>query len=195
MKYINQIKLHIAQEAARIIVDEGITDYLIAKKKAAKRLNISCTQLPRNEEVETALYEHHRIYRSASQPSHIKHLRQIALEAMNFFEAFSPRLVGGVADGTAGQHSPITLHIHPPTVEDALLKLKNAYVPFTEKTHTVSLPNHSNIQLQAFHLVVDDAEVIVLVLSPGHRRNPPFGKNLLRAGMKQIKNIMIADDR
>lgn len=37
----HQIRLRIAQEAARLIIEEGIQDFLLAKQKAASRLRIN----------------------------------------------------------------------------------------------------------------------------------------------------------
>ena len=47
-------RLVVAQEAARLIVDQGIRDYGLAKKKAAQRLGMSTRgSLPGNSEVVT----------------------------------------------------------------------------------------------------------------------------------------------
>ena len=48
----------LAQEAARIIVDHGVDDYLFAKRKAAERMGVTDhAVLPRNTEIEEAIAE------------------------------------------------------------------------------------------------------------------------------------------
>ena len=49
----------LAQEAARIIVDHGVDDYLVAKRKAAERMGVTDRAvLPKNTEIEEAIAEY-----------------------------------------------------------------------------------------------------------------------------------------
>jgi len=51
MEHNARIRSRIAQETARIFIEEGLEDYLVAKQKAAKRLgHRSVRNLPRNSE-------------------------------------------------------------------------------------------------------------------------------------------------
>ena len=53
----------VAQEAARLIVDQGMRDYRAAKIKAAERLGLrNRGSLPGNAEIEAAVSEHHKIF-------------------------------------------------------------------------------------------------------------------------------------
>ena len=48
----------IAHEAARLMVEAGIRDYALAKRKAAQRLQVwDAGQLPRNDEIEDAVQQ------------------------------------------------------------------------------------------------------------------------------------------
>ena len=59
----NQQRVRIAQEAARIIREQGVRDYLVAKKKAAQRLAIfDRNVLPSNTEIAEALAEQQRLF-------------------------------------------------------------------------------------------------------------------------------------
>lgn len=139
----DRTRRRIAQEAARLMAEEGFHEYLPAKTKAAARLGVADTrQLPRNEEIDAALEEYHRLYRADIQPRHIVRLRKLALEAMRFLRAFAPRLVGGVLDGSAGEFSPVTLHLFPDAPEEVMKRLMDGNIPFTEKT--ISLPSGLN---------------------------------------------------
>lgn len=103
----------IAQEAARIIATEAQHNYGTAKRKAAERLGVKCTrqQLPSNVEIESALRTYQLLYGGDNHNQTQQKLRESALQAMSFFEEFKPRLVGPVLEGTADQHSRITLHV------------------------------------------------------------------------------------
>jgi hypothetical protein len=53
----------LAQEAARIMAEHGIADFLQAKRKAADRLGVhDVAVLPKNVEIEAALRAHLRLF-------------------------------------------------------------------------------------------------------------------------------------
>jgi len=105
-------------EAARIIQEEGLTDFRAAKAKAAERLSLGRNApLPDNAEIEAALEERSRIFHGDTQPALLDALRQAALEVMRALEEFHPRLVGDVLSGTATPHSTVDLHLFSDTVE------------------------------------------------------------------------------
>src|SRR5579863_4369757 len=85
----------LTQEAARIMSEEGVRDFLFAKRKAAERLGFDprSLHLPTNLEVEEALAARQRLFQAESQPGHLRHLRQTAREALRLFARFNPRLV------------------------------------------------------------------------------------------------------
>lgn len=162
----DQIRIRVAQTAARILAEEGIQDYFLAKQKAAARLGIpTLRNLPRNEEIDAALEEYHRLYRAQKQPRHIHRLRRLALEAMQFLQAFSPRLVGGVLEGYAGEFSPITLHLFPDSPEDVIKRLMEGQIPFSEKLLSVTTESGHATNCSTLCFLVDSVEV-QLVLPP-----------------------------
>lgn len=127
----------LAQEAARIIVEQGIEDFRVAKMKAAERLGLSERgSLPRNGEIELAVAEHLKIFRHESHSSLLQTLRSAALSAMELLSPFTPRLVGPVLAGTAGEHSAINLHVFSDNVEQVAFQLHHAgldYRPFERR--------------------------------------------------------------
>ena len=47
------VRHQVAHEAARLMIEHGIRDYQLAKRKAAERLRVGDTRdLPRNDEIE-----------------------------------------------------------------------------------------------------------------------------------------------
>jgi hypothetical protein len=82
-------RLRIADEAARIIVEEGIADYQVAKQKACRRLGLAAsTSLPRNIEIEQAVIERQRLFTPVQHTEVLEHLRQVALSVMQFLTVF-----------------------------------------------------------------------------------------------------------
>ena len=57
------LRLALAQEAARIMAEHGISDFLLAKRKAADRFGVADgATLPKNVEIEAALEQYQRLF-------------------------------------------------------------------------------------------------------------------------------------
>lgn len=128
---VDRERARLAQEAARIIVEQGIQDFRLAKIKAADRLGLS-TQgaLPNNTEIDAAVASHLRLFQGDSHALLITSLRRAALSAMNILSEFSPRLVGPVLAGTAADHSAVNLHLFWDQIEPVALFLEDQRIPF-----------------------------------------------------------------
>ena len=125
----------VAEEAARIMREQGVDDYLLAKRKAADRLGVTdASILPRNTEIEAALVAHQRLFAADRHESSLAELRRSALEAMRLMADFQPRLVGPVLAGTASPHSEINLHLFTESPEAVSLRLEepNEGAPWLE---------------------------------------------------------------
>ncbi|MDH3533402.1 MAG: hypothetical protein OEO82_10770 [Gammaproteobacteria bacterium] len=127
----------LAQEAARIIVDQGIRDYRVAKMKAAARLGMSTRgALPGNAEIELAVSEHLQLFGGDAHAKLLRTMREVALSAMDLLAAYSPRLVGPVLHGTADANSSINLHVFadsPEYIAIALDDLGMTYRPYERR--------------------------------------------------------------
>jgi hypothetical protein len=107
-----QMRARIAAMAARLMAEDGIDDFALAKRKASRQLGATSTQsLPGNEEIETELRAYQSLYHGEEQRERIQHLRQRALEVMQLLEQFHPYLSGAVLKGTAGRYSEIDLQL------------------------------------------------------------------------------------
>ena len=79
--------------------------------------------LPGNGEIELAVSEHLALFGGDAHASHLGLLRNAALTAMDMLEAFSPRLVGPVLQGTADHNSAVNLHVFADSPEAIALEL------------------------------------------------------------------------
>ena len=121
----------VAQEAARIIVNHGVRDYRLAKRKAAERLGFNTRgSLPGNTEIEAAVAEHLHIFGGDSHEDHLRLMRVAALSAMELLASFAPRLVGPVLAGTADENSAINLHIFADSPEAVAQELADIGLQF-----------------------------------------------------------------
>jgi hypothetical protein len=117
LKRDSQNRVRIAQVAARLIADHGITDWSLAKRKAARQLMLPEREaLPGDDEVQAALAEHHALFARDTHDDQLREQREVALMWMRRLAEFSPHLTGGVAEGWATEHSDIRLEL---VTEDA----------------------------------------------------------------------------
>src|SRR5690349_18099085 len=98
-----QLRQMIAQLAARMMAEDGISDFAYAKKKASRQLGVTDNSvMPSNTEIEEELKLYNAIFLSDEQPGNLRQLRKNALFTMQMLERFNPYLTGSVLDGTAG---------------------------------------------------------------------------------------------
>ena len=137
----DHIRQMIAQQAARMMAEDGINDFAYAKKKAGKQLGVSeASVMPTNAEIEDEIRLYHEIYNADEQPIELAKLRQAALMTMQLFERFNPHLTGSVLDGSAGKFSQTNIHLFADSAKDVEMFLLNQQIPFesSEKSYRVS---------------------------------------------------------
>ncbi len=126
-----QTRERIAQGAARLILEHGVTDWQHAKRKAARQLALSeSAALPGDDEVELALAEYQELFGGPEQARSLRAQREEALLWMRRLREFAPTLVGGVAAGWAGEHSDIRLDLIADDQKAVELVLINREVPY-----------------------------------------------------------------
>lgn len=126
------MRARIASAAARIMAEDGIDDFALAKRKAARQLGAADTHaLPRNDEIEAELRAYRALYQAEEHPHVIEELRRVAFEVMQALERFSPYLTGPVLSGLAGPYAEIELQLFPDSAKEVEIFLLDRGVPFT----------------------------------------------------------------
>lgn len=114
----------IASAAARLMAEDGISDYGVAKRKAARSLGAGDGEaLPNNEEIEIELRTWQSLYQEDEQRERVHELRKTALEVMRLLAEFHPYLTGGALDGTAGRYSAVELDLYADSSKDVEIAL------------------------------------------------------------------------
>src|SRR3982750_1828705 len=143
------MRVQLAAAAARIMAEDGVDDFALAKRKAARRLGVLDTQsLPGNDEIEAELRAYRALYQADDHPELIEDLRRTALAAMGPLERFNPYLTGPVLTGTAGPYAAIELQLFPDSAKEVEIFLLDRGLAFTthetrryagDRAHAVSL--------------------------------------------------------
>lgn len=191
-------RIALAAEAARIIDQEGLTDFRSAKQKAIERLGLGRdSPLPNNVEIEAALAERHRIFHADTQPELLEALRLTALEAMGDLEPFQPRLVGDVLSGTATAHSGIDLHLFSDTAEAVGAHLDELGLAWRGADRRYRLRRDASETFPVCQFSLHDCEISASVFPLRLRGHPPLspvdGRPMRRASLREVTALVEAD--
>ena len=188
----------LAQEAARIIVEQGIQDFRTAKKKAAERLGFGGRgSLPGNSEIEAAVSEHLQLFGRESHFDLIRALRQAAVTAMQILATFDPRLVGPVLNGTASAHSPVNLHVFSDTPELVGIALDDAALPYRTFERRLKSRRDRTDHYAGYRFRQGDLMVEATVFPIDGMRQAPIspvdGRPMRRADIDTVQELLISE--
>ena len=191
----SELRARVAEEAARIMREQGVRDYLLAKRKAAERLGIEDrTALPSNQEIAEALSAQQRLFGGIAHLDNLRALREAALGAMELVDGFDPRLVGPVLEGTATPHSDVSLHLFADSAEEVAFHLMEIGVRYRTSDKRVRLPGGQHASYPSFSFESGGATVEATVF-PGHALRqaptcPVSGGPMRRARRDELETLL-----
>lgn len=169
---LSRDRVRIAQAAARLIVEHGIGDWSLAKRKAARQLMLPATvAMPSNDDIAQALADHHALFGGEAHEASLRDQRAEALAWMRRLERWEPLLVGGVAAGWATEWSDVRLELvadDPKAVEMTLVGEGVAYAAAPPSEEAERLAGATELRIRA-----EPSAVRLLILTPALRRNRP----------------------
>ncbi len=189
-----QMRTRIAAAAARLMAEDGIEDFALAKRKAARQLGATDTRsLPNNEEIEAELHAYQRLYRGEEQRQRIDYMRAVALEAMRTFERFRPYLAGAVLKGTAGRYGEIDLQLFTDdckAVELFLLNRGISYDTSEQRRYAGDQVRAVSVLKCAWSGVPLNLAVYALRDERGALKSSPDGRPIERAGIEAVSQLV-----
>ena len=185
----------LAQEAARIIVEQGIQDFRLAKTKAAERLGLSGRgSLPGNSEIQDAVSEHLKLFGRESHLNLLQMMRRAALSAMEILSPFSPRLVGLVLNGTAAANSPVNLHVFSDTPELIAMKLDEQQMSYKAYERRLKSRRDQAETFAGFRFLHDESSIEATVFPVDGMRQAPIspvdGRPMNRADHSAVRMLL-----
>ncbi len=192
----DNLRRALAQEAARIMAEHGIGDFLLAKRKAAERMGLADTAaiLPRNTEIEEALAEYQRLFGGESHVESLHAQRRAALNAMLYLQEFEPRLVGSVLSGTATEHSDVQLHLFTDRAESVAIKLMDEGIPHEITEKRVRMNSDRVLAYPGVRFELDDQSIEATVFPTDGIRQAPVspvdGRPMRRASTMEVEALL-----
>lgn len=195
----NGLRARIAAAAARIMAEDGIDDFGLAKRKAARQLGVVDSRaLPGNDEVEDELRAYRSIYQAGEQDARSAELLGVALDAMRALQQFKPYLTGAVLKGIAGPYSPIDLQLFPESAKEVEIFFADRGVDYeTEEVRRFSGDRErAAVTLSAYWR---DYPLRLTVCDPRDERislkTSPLGKTMDRAGITEVSTLLEEAER
>jgi hypothetical protein len=182
----------IASRAARLMAEDGIGNYGLAKRKAARALGAGEGEaLPTNQEVEAELRAYQSIYQEAELPGRLKLLRETALEVMEVLADFRPYLSGSVLDGTAGRYAEVELELFADSGKDVEIMLLSDDISYEIADNSRQIPDGAETQLRLdWNGIPLLLSVFPLLAERRQRRNPHTGRSRSRANAKAVASLL-----
>lgn len=190
----DHLRSAVAQEAARLMAEHGIQDFLVAKRKAAERFGVfDGALLPKNTEIEAALLSHQRLFGGESHEQSLHEQRRVALDAMQLLKRFEPRLVGPVLAGSATKFADIQLHVFSDSAEAVYIHLMEERFDYDvlERRVRISPGIQMGVPAVRFDLGTGTIEAFIfprdgIRQAPG---SPVDGRPMRRADLREVMEL------
>jgi len=200
MRGKDRIRQAIAQEAARLMYEDGVKEYRDAKRKAARRFGSEkalClgSHLPTNAEIHRELRRLIKLYDERVMPERLLGMRLAALRLMEALAPFQPRLVGSVLSGAVTERSDIDLHLFADSCEEVEDFLRRQGMSFEEEIVTI---RHGGSFYDYPHFYLEEGGVVVeCTVYPSadlHRapKSSITGRPMERVSAKQLRKLIAA---
>ncbi len=186
----------IAVQAARLMAEDGIENYGLAKRKAAKQLGMHDTRrLPNNAEIDAALREYQVIYKPEDQPQRTKLLREQAVDTMRELADFNPHLTGSVLSGSAGPYASIHLQLYTDSAKAVELFLLSRGLAY--RTGQSRLYAGGELRMVPIFTIEDEGTEIEMTVLETHDLRAPVrvtaeGRVIERAKLPAVEALLSA---
>jgi hypothetical protein len=186
------VRRSIAATAARLMADDGISDFAVAKRKAARQLGASDSEsLPSNDEIEVELRAYQELFHDEEHRERLHELRAAALDVMDTLAEFRPCLTGSVLEGTAGRFATIEIDLFADSSKDVEIFLLSRQLRYD----TDEAPHHGHFLPETrLRMAWDDEEVQLnvypLSAERDAHRNPHSGKIRHRARAAAVAALL-----
>ena len=189
----DHLRVVVCEEAARIMADECIRDFQVAKQKARERLGLSRRRvpLPSNKEIDQALGNRLRLFAAPAFEEALTRLRGAARDAMHLLKPFQPRLAGALVRENVTPETPVELHLFPDTPEDVADYLHERSIGYESFEKRVRYPRDRWRGIPGFRYTAGDIVVETLTFARKDLGEAPLcpvdGKPMQRISLKTVE--------
>jgi hypothetical protein len=190
---VDRNRQSVAHEAARIIVEGGLTDYRAAKNKAAQRLGLEHRgAMPDNAEVQQALIEYQQLFGGEEYAARLRRMRGTAVRALKLLAGFGARLVGGTVSGAITEVHRVQLHAFSDKPESVEIFLGDLGVAVEQDDRNYRFADGREERIAVAGFEIEGVGVDVAVFGEEDRRvpiNPADGAPYKRLDLAQAEAL------
>lgn len=185
----------LAEDAARIMAEEGIDSHLDARTLAVRRrFGNHRPPLPDLAEIDEALSAYLRLFQADRHPQRLARMRATALAAMRLCAPFSTRLAGSVLNGNAVDGARIELHLLDCTLEEVAIHLIEQRVPYRIGERHLRFGRGVPAEQPMLMIALDGIDIQLVIFQPdGPRhapRDPLTGGHMHRAPRAAVEHLL-----
>lgn len=188
----SSLRREIAALAARMIAEDGISDYGFAKRKAARQLGaVNADELPNNAEIDAEVRTYLAVFQDEEHLERQQVMRIAAAEVMRELDAFRPYLTGAVLEGTAGRYAEVEIDLFPESAKEVEIFFLNHGVAYEHRE-----PRRNQPDAPEAILVFDwgDVPVKLRIYSPDverlSRRSPHGARQMEKARLAAVEALI-----
>lgn len=189
----------LAEEAARIMRESGITDWRHALRKAAHRWQVANRNLwPVGEEVYWALETQQRLFQGAEHHQVLMRQRTQALAVLRNFADFQPRLIGPLAHGAVLTQTPIRVLLFSDETESLIRRLIDHAIPWQDRTIHLHFADGREMACPCLEMLAGQDHIQLIVMPLRSRHQYPLDEISRRPmrGLQQSElEVLIAQDK
>lgn len=184
----------VVQEAARIVCEDGLSDYRLAKQKAIDRLGLGFgTPMPSNADLHEAVIHYQRMFGGRAYVDRLSAMRHTAVKAMQMLATFQPRLVGAVATGATTDSHSVQLHCFADKPEQIDWLLQEKGIPFDVSERRYRYADDQTADIPVLSFMAADVGVSIAVFPERDPRRAPLspadGRPLKRLELAAVEML------
>lgn len=191
-------RLGVARESARLICEQGINDYRLAKDKAMQRLGLERGPAPSNREIADCVADHLEIFEGDVWRERLVRMRTLARHATRLCAPFKPRLTGAVVSGLATRRSRVQLHLFAEFDEAVDLFLADQAIPYETGEKRLRHPDGREIRRPTCVFMAENVTIELVIFAEDDIRwspqSPVDGKPMPRLTPDEFEASFAAAD-
>jgi len=185
----------LAEDAARIMAEEGVDSHLDARTLATRRrFGNSHAPLPELTEIDEALRAYLRLFQADRHRLHMSRMRKAALHAIQRCEPFTAHLAGSVLEGNSVEGGAIELHLLGCTLEEAAIHLMGQRIAYRISERQMSMGRGRPVIQPMLMIEQDGVEVELVIFGPDDPRHGPRdplgGGRMRRASGTELQRLI-----
>ena len=188
------MKVSVANLAAQMIMEEGIKDYLYAKKKAAKSLGLNeKASLPTNSQIDKAIDDFNKIFNPNIDIEFLQQFKTQALEIMVIFKNFKPHLMNHLSEGIIPKFPEIKINLFADNLKDVEYVLLNSELSYDFKEVKMNNKVGKNLIKSIPTIYLDNLSIPAEIKVYFENDFFDFKKNFLQNRGQNINKVLSLD--